>query len=160
MRARALRSQSGGRGPRLRLRPAPIRYASLTRPVRIPVEGVAAAWQPVPFVAESMLRARRVLISGVLFRTDTAAERAVRHLSARAVPGRSRDRRGAPGADDRPDGRHIRSSSAVATSACSTPRRKARDVSGETPRGLFRFRIAACQRRHGGNHRDRRSCTI
>jgi|SRR5688572_13283994 len=50
----------------------PVRYAALTRAVRIPVESVAAPWRPVPFVAESRgAGQRRVLISGVLFRTDT-----------------------------------------------------------------------------------------
>lgn len=72
----------------------PVRYAPLTRPVKIPLEAVAQPWRPVPFVAEgtridspaalkreARSRApraapargtgRRVLISGVLFRTDT-----------------------------------------------------------------------------------------
>jgi Rieske Fe-S protein len=50
---------------------APIRYAALTRPVKIPVDAVAAPWKPVPFVAEAMTGPRRVLISGILFRNDT-----------------------------------------------------------------------------------------
>jgi Rieske Fe-S protein len=47
---------------------APVRYAALTRPVKIPVEAVAAPWRPVPFVAEGAQGSRRVLISGVVFR--------------------------------------------------------------------------------------------
>jgi len=57
----------------------PVRYAALTKAVRIPVDAVAVPWQPVPFVAEARLPrrsaqregGRRVLISGVLFRTTT-----------------------------------------------------------------------------------------
>jgi Rieske Fe-S protein len=49
---------------------APVRFAALTRPVKIPVEAVAAPWRAVPFVAEGAQGPRRVLISGVLFRTD------------------------------------------------------------------------------------------
>src|SRR5262245_38107197 len=33
---------------------APIRYAPLSRPVRIPLDSVAAPWNPVSFVAEAM----------------------------------------------------------------------------------------------------------
>jgi Rieske Fe-S protein len=52
--------------------PGPVRYAALTRPVTIPVEAVTQPWRPVPFVAESRGAGdRRVLISGVLFRTHT-----------------------------------------------------------------------------------------
>jgi Rieske Fe-S protein len=50
---------------------APVRYATLTRLVKVPVEAVASAWRAVPFVAEGAQGPRRVLISGVLFRTDT-----------------------------------------------------------------------------------------
>lgn len=48
----------------------PVRYAPLTRPVKIPIAAIAHPWQPVPFVAEGAVQSRRVLISGVLFRTD------------------------------------------------------------------------------------------
>ena len=72
----------GRRAWAFRLRPLPpqaagqpIRYAPLTNPVRVPLESVATPWRPVPFVAESMTPStpaapapRRVLISGVLFR--------------------------------------------------------------------------------------------
>jgi len=56
----------------------PVRYAPLTRPVKIPAAAVSTPWQPVPFVAEATrsdepaapkrAARRRVLISGVLFR--------------------------------------------------------------------------------------------
>jgi Rieske Fe-S protein len=52
---------------------APIRYAPLTRPVKIPVEVVAIPWRAVPFVAEGAQGARRVLISGVVFRRASVA---------------------------------------------------------------------------------------
>jgi Rieske Fe-S protein len=50
------------------------KYFPLTRPVRIPLQAVKAPWEPVLFTAEAMAPAtatfasRRVLISGVLFR--------------------------------------------------------------------------------------------
>ena len=49
------------------------------------------------------------------------SERAVRHVSTRAVPGRSRDGRGATGPHAGGTCRRIRSSSADAIPACSTP---------------------------------------
>jgi len=52
--------------------PAPVRYAALTRPVKIPVAAVAEPWHTVPFVAEGAQGARRVLISGVVFRRPSA----------------------------------------------------------------------------------------
>ena len=64
-----------GFGRRARAQPADssvgVRYATLTRPVMIPVVAVTTRWLVVPFVAEAMSQARRVLINGVLFRTDT-----------------------------------------------------------------------------------------
>jgi len=48
---------------------APIRYAPLVRSVRVPLASVAEPWSPVAFVAEAMAP-RRVLISGVLYRTE------------------------------------------------------------------------------------------
>ena len=50
---------------------SPGRYVPLTRPVTIPVSAVSTPWQPVPFVAEGAAGSRRVLISGVLFRNHT-----------------------------------------------------------------------------------------
>jgi hypothetical protein len=49
----------------------------LTRPVRIPLDQVAQAWRPAPFVAEGVSPTtaarpgRRVLLSGVLFQRAT-----------------------------------------------------------------------------------------
>jgi Rieske Fe-S protein len=51
-----------------------IRYAPLTRPIRIPLGAVEVPWRPVSFTAEAMTPAtavapsRRVLISGIVFR--------------------------------------------------------------------------------------------
>jgi Rieske Fe-S protein len=46
-----------------------VRYATLTAPVRIPLEAVKAPWRPVDFKAEAVApQARRVLLSGALFR--------------------------------------------------------------------------------------------
>ena len=50
------------------------RYFALTRPIRIPLDDVTVPWKPAMFTAEAMAPAtataamRRVLISGVLFR--------------------------------------------------------------------------------------------
>ena len=58
-----------------------MRYAPLTAPVRIPLEAVKAPWRPVAFKAEAVAPpagttpARRVLLSGVLFRRVTMDER-------------------------------------------------------------------------------------
>jgi nitrite reductase/ring-hydroxylating ferredoxin subunit len=57
-----------------------IRYAPLSRPVRIPAEQVATAWHMAPFTAEAMAPSgaaagRRVLISGVLFRRSAPDDR-------------------------------------------------------------------------------------
>ena len=67
------------RGAQL-IRPS-ARYAPLTSPVRIPLEAVKTPWRPVPFRAEAVAPpagttpARRVLLSGVLFRRVTSSER-------------------------------------------------------------------------------------
>ena len=53
-------------------RSVPVRYAPLTTSVKIPLAAVATPWQPVAFVAEARAKARRVLISGLLFRNDTS----------------------------------------------------------------------------------------
>jgi len=63
-----------------------VRYAPLTAPVRIPLDAVKAPWEPAPFRAEGVApparlrqgyggQARRVLLSGVLFRRVTKDER-------------------------------------------------------------------------------------
>ena len=118
---------------------APIRYAALSRPVRIPLDAVKAPWNPVPFVAEAMAP-RRVLISGVLFRTDM-------NLSALCVT--------CPHEQCQVDlvteeARLARmpghtSSHPLFECACHQSVFDAANegvrLSGETPRGLYRFRI-------------------
>jgi Rieske Fe-S protein len=61
---------------RAQLTRASVRYAPLTAPVRIPLEAVTTPWRPVPFRAEAVAPpARRVLLSGVVFRRMTGDER-------------------------------------------------------------------------------------
>jgi Rieske Fe-S protein len=126
----------------------PVRYAPLTRAVRIPVESVAALWRPVPFVAESRgAGERRVLISGVLFRTDD-------ELSALCVTCPHEQCQVDLVTDvERLARMTPRSSSGQATQphplfecGCHFSVFDAADagarLSGEAPRGLYRFRIA------------------
>ena len=69
---------SDGHGPNSQT--ASLRYAPLSRPVRIPLDTVAVPWQPALFTAEAMAPAtattasRRVLISGVLFRKGVSEQ--------------------------------------------------------------------------------------
>jgi Rieske Fe-S protein len=155
--SRQLRAQLAGP-------PSPVRYARLSRPVTIPVEAVAVPWQPVPFVAEATrsdeppalqraprseaLRAtaargtgRRVLISGVLFRTETDLSALCvtcphEQCQVDLVTDESRLARMIQGKPSHPlfeCGCH----SSVFDAAADGAR-----VSGESPRGLYRFRIA------------------
>lgn len=132
----------------------PIRYASLTRPVKIPVNAVAAPWQPVPFVAEARLPAarsgaagsdRRVLISGVLFRRASGAEE---DLSALCVTCPHEQCQVELVTDEDRLARMLGQKSAHPLFECgchSSVFDAAQDgarISGETPRGLYRFRIA------------------
>jgi Rieske Fe-S protein len=70
-----------GRRVRAQLTSATVRYVPLTAPVHIPLEAVKTPWRPVPFRAEAVAPAtgtapaRRVLLSGVLFRRVTGDER-------------------------------------------------------------------------------------
>jgi len=65
-------------------RQAPVRYARLTAPVRIPLEALTAPWQPVSFKAEAVAPpARRVLLTGVVFRRAAAGQ--TQNLSAVCV---------------------------------------------------------------------------
>jgi len=133
----------------------PIRYAPLTRPVSIPLEDVTTPWRPVAFTAEGTAPAtprRRVLISGVLFRRDsgTAAgtSGSIEHLSALCVTcpheqcqvdfvtdesQLARIRGGTPAQPLFECGCHASVFDAAADGA---------RIAGETPRGLYRFRIA------------------
>ena len=120
--------------------PSAIRYASLTRPVKIPLTDVTNIWQPRPFVAEGTHANRRVLISGVVFRTEksisalcvtcpheqcqvdlvTEAERLSRMLGRPAT--------------------HPLFECGCHFSVFDAANDGAR-ISGESPRGLYRFRI-------------------
>ena len=122
----------------------------LSRPVRIPLEAVATPWHPVPFVAEAHFRAtaparpaaeRRVLISGVLFRTEA-------NLSALCVTCPHEQCQVDLVTDEerlaRMPGR--RSSHPLFECGCHfsvfDAANEGARLSGETPRGLYRFRIA------------------
>ncbi len=129
-----------------------IQYARLSRPVRIPVEQVAVPWSPVAFTAETVAPAagkaagRRVLISGVLFRKVVDTDRT--ELSALCLT--------CPHEQCKVD---LITDSAllvkIAGSAVHHPvfecgchlsvfdaLEGGARIAGETPRGLFRFRIA------------------
>jgi Rieske Fe-S protein len=119
-----------------------VRYAALTRAVKIPVEAVAAPWRAVPFVAEGMAAgSRRVLISGVLFRTNT-------QLSALCVTCPHEQCQVDLVTDQE---RLIRMAGQKATHplfecGCHFSVFDAADggarLSGESPRGLYRFRVS------------------
>ena len=119
----------------------PIRFADLTRPVRIPVESVAVPWRPVPFVAEGMAQARRVLISGVLFRHDT-------NLSALCVTCPHEQCQVDLVTDRQRLARMVGRSETHPLFECGChfsvfdPANEGARLSGESPRGLYRFRIA------------------
>jgi Rieske Fe-S protein len=144
-----------GVGRRLRAQvaapPLPVRYAPLSRSVLIPVNAVAAPWQPVPFVAEATrsdatgspkrTAPRRVLISGVLFRTDKS-------LSALCVTCPHEQCQVDLVTDEARLARMIdgKASHPLFECACHLSVFDAgadgARISGETPRGLYRFRIA------------------
>ncbi len=118
-----------------------IRYAPLARPVRIPLEAVAVPWNPVPFVAEATMP-RRVLISGVLYRTSTNLSALCvtcphEQCQVDLVTDQARLRSMAGGPSSQPlfeCGCHF----SVFDAANEGVR-----LSGETPRGLYRFRIGS-----------------
>lgn len=124
-------------------------YFPLSRPVRIPLEAVKVPWQPVMFAAEAMAPAtasaasRRVLISGMLFRKGIEPEQ----LSALCLtcpheqckvdlitePTRLAEMTGGSAAHPLFEcGCHQSVFDALQDGA---------KISGETPRGLYRFRI-------------------
>ena len=120
---------------------APIRYAPLSHPVRIPLEAVAARWTPVPFVAEAMAP-RRVLISGVLFRTDM-------NLSALCVTCPHEQCQVDLVTEEARLARMPGNTSSHPLFECACHQSifdAANDgarLSGETPRGLYQFRIGS-----------------
>lgn len=121
--------------------PAPARYAALTTPVKIPVEAVEERWHPVSFVAEGVSKSRRVLISGVLFRTDTdltALCVTCPHEQCQVDLVTDTERLGRMVGGNRTQplfecGCHLSTFDAANAGA---------RISGESPRGLYRFRIA------------------
>ena len=127
----------------------PVRYAPLTRPVTIPVSAVNAPWQPVPFVAEARVRqdvgaagvsGRRVLISGILFRNHTQLSALCvtcphEQCQVDLVTDTERLARMLDGKATNPlfeCGCHFSVFDAAQDGA---------RLSGESPRGLYRFRI-------------------
>lgn len=124
------------------------RYFPLTLPVRIPLDAVRIPWEPVAFTAEAMAPAtattpsRRVLISGVLFR------RSEDQLSALCLtcpheqckvglvtdPARLAAMTGGTAT-------HPLFECGCHSSVFDAADEGAR-ISGETPRGLYRFRVA------------------
>lgn len=129
----------------------PIRYAELTRPVRIPLEAVTTPWRPVSFVAEARQNvarsgapgtsSRRVLISGVLFRTET-------NLSALCVTCPHEQCQVDLVTDQERLDRMIGEKATHPLFECGChfsvfdAVKEGERLSGESPRGLYRFRIA------------------
>jgi Rieske Fe-S protein len=119
----------------------PVRYAALSRPVRIPLETVAVPWTPVAFVAEAMAP-RRVLISGVLFRTE-------KDLSALCVTCPHEQCQVDLVTDQERVARMPGSTSSHPLFECGChlsvfdAANEGARLSGETPRGLYRFRIGS-----------------
>lgn len=126
---------------------AAIRYAPLTRPVRIPLDVVAAPWHPSPFVAEARAPAtsnepgRRVLITGMLFRTDAGK------LSALCLTCPHEQCQVDLVTDSKRLVRMTGRQPVQPLFECAChfsvfdPAREGAKVSGETPRGLYRFRV-------------------
>jgi Rieske Fe-S protein len=127
------------------------RYFPLTKPIRIPLDAVKTPWMPITFTAEAMAPAtatsasRRVLISGVLFRkSSTFAE----ELSALCLT--------CPHEQCKVDLVSDPVRLATLTGGAAThplfecgchaslfdAAREGERISGETPRGLYRFRVA------------------
>ena len=146
-----------GRRAWAQLADASLRYAALSRPVRIPLEAVTIPWQPVTFTAEAMAPAtastasRRVLISGVLFRRGVrgaGAPGSIEELSALCLTCPHEQCK----VDFVTDADYLaRITGGTAThplfecgchSSVFDAQEDGARVSGETPRGLYRFRIA------------------
>jgi Rieske Fe-S protein len=125
-----------------------LRYAPLSRPIRIPLESVSTPWQLAPFTAEAMAPAtaktasRRVLISGVVYRRPTAADPLTalcltcphEQCKVDLITDPDRLAKMIGGTPTHP----------LFECGCHSSVFDAQDgarVSGETPRGLYRFRI-------------------
>ena len=129
----------------------PVSYAPLTRAVKIPLTAVATPWSPVPFVAEAHFQPtgpgatagteRRVLISGVLFRTEA-------NLSALCVTCPHEQCQVDLVTDVERLARMPGNVSSHPLFECGChfsvfdAANDGARLSGETPRGLYRFRIA------------------
>ncbi len=126
--------------------PAASRYEPLTRPVKIPLAAVEMPWHAVPFVGEARLRLpsgaqdRRVLISGVLFRTEAA-------LSALCVTCPHEQCQVDLVTDAERLARMIDPPSSHPLFECGChlsvfdAANEGARLSGESPRGLYRFRV-------------------
>ena len=130
------------------------RYFSLSRPVRIPLADVEQPWHLAPFTAEAAAPprgrapARRILIHGVLFRKAASPGDGAHDLSALCLtcpheqcrvdlitdPAQLVKMSGRPDSDPLFEcGCHF---------SVFDARNEGARIAGETPRGLFRFRIA------------------
>ena len=132
------------------------RYFPLAQPIRIPLDAVKVPWVPVEFTAEATAPAtatagsRRVLISGVLFRKSAASPDGLSALCLTCPHEQCKvDLVGDP--------------ARVATLTAGTvthpifecgchaslfdAAREGEKISGETPRGLYRFRAVVGQER-------------
>ena len=109
--------------------------------MKIPLEAVTTPWRPVPFVAEATASARRVLISGVLFRNDA-------NLSALCVTCPHEQCQVDLVTDEARLARMIGEKATHPLFECGChfsvfdAAEEGAKISGETPRGLYRFRIA------------------
>ena len=124
-----------------------VRYAPLSAPVRIPLDAVTAPWQPVSFKAEAVAPpARRVLLTGVVFRGVTADQR--QNLSAVCVTCTHEQCQ----VDFIAEPKNLPRTDRVITHpvflcACHSSVFDAVNdgawISGPAPRGLYRFRLRA-----------------
>jgi Rieske Fe-S protein len=128
------------------------RYFPLSQPIRVPLDAVKAPWEPVTFTAEATAPStattvsRRVLISGVLFRKGAASPAG--ELSALCLT--------CPHEQCKVDLVSDPTRLAALTGGTAThplfecpchasvfdAAREGEKISGETPRGLYRFRIS------------------
>jgi Rieske Fe-S protein len=138
-----------GRRPRAQPAGAAARYAPLSVPVRIPLEAVSVPWQPVPFKADGVAPAsgatpaRRVLMSGVLFRRAGGAPPELSALCLTCTHEQCQvDFNAAPTTLPRTD---VVINHPVFLCACHSSVFDATDdgawVAGPAPRGLYRFRL-------------------
>ncbi|HEX2476982.1 MAG TPA: Rieske 2Fe-2S domain-containing protein [Lacipirellulaceae bacterium] len=128
-----------------------LRYAPLSHPIRIPLDTVSTPWQPALFTAEAMAPAtaktttRRVLISGVVLRRPEPASEPLSALCLTCpheqckvdlITDLTRLAKLTGGTVTHPlfeCGCHA---------SVFDPLQNGARVSGETPRGLYRFRIS------------------